>query len=266
MKRKILVVDDNESTLNLLNVFLTQKGYEVTLAKDGIEAFDLIRKRPFPVVITDIKMPRMNGIELIEKIKNTYPMIRVIITTGHVKFQYGLSAFTNGAETIIFKPFDFQKLDEAIQRSFEFLDQWEIKLKELQEYNKEEEEIPKGNETVLFVDNDEKIKGFAEFNLKQNGYRFLGAQNGNDALDMTEKLDTPVDLLITSVKLEDMYGKELFEELKRQYPDTKLLYLVSYKEDIIFEDNVLHEEDGYIYNPFTKKVLLKEVRKKLDQE
>ncbi len=266
MRKKILVVDDNESALNLLKVFLTQNGYEVTLARDGKEAFDLIRKRPFPLVITDIKMPRMDGIKLIEKIKNTYPMIRVIMITGHVKFRYGLSAFTNGAETIIFKPFDFDKLKHAIERSFEFLDQWERTLKELQELKKGKEEIPGGNETVLFVDNDKKIVDFAKFNLTKNGYRFLAAENGNDALDSAEKLDGGIDLLITSVKLEDMYGKELFEELKRQYPQLKLLYLVSYKEDIIFEDDVMHEEDDYIYSPFTQKVLLKEVRKKLDKK
>ena len=126
MKRKILIVDDSKSIISVLEDYLVKEGFEVITAFDGEEAFKIIEKRPIPVVFTDIQMPKMNGIELIEKIKSTYPMIRVIIGTGYVDFKYGLSAFTNGAETIIFKPYDLPKLKETIDRSFEFLDTWKL--------------------------------------------------------------------------------------------------------------------------------------------
>ena len=264
MKRKILIVDDSPAILELLENFLTRQGFTVYKAANGEEAINLIRKSPIPVVFTDIKMPIMNGIELIEKIKSTYPMIRVIIGTGYVNFKYGLSAFTNGAETILFKPYDLSKLKKTIDRAFKFLDQWEVTLKELQEFQKEKETLKRGDETILFVDDNEKATDFARFNLVKQGYEFLVAKTGREAMELVAETTDPPDLLITSVKLEDMYGKELYKHLKNSLPNLKILYLVSYREEIIFEDNVLHENDNYIYYPFTKKILLKMTRNTLD--
>lgn len=264
MKRKILIVDDSSAILSVLEDFLSGEGFEVTTAMNGEEAFDIIKKNPIPVVFTDIQMPKMNGIELIEKIKSTYPMIRVIIGTGYVDFKFGLSAFTNGAETILFKPYDLFQLKETIEKSFAFLDTWEIKLKELQEMKKEPEEIPGGHETILYIDDDEKVKGFAKFNLEKLGYNFISVSNGIEALSLIKNAEN-INLLITSVKLKDMTGKDIYQNFKRANPNLKVLYVVSYKEEQIFEDDVLHEEDNYIYFPFTQKVLTKAVRKSLDE-
>lgn len=263
MKRKILIVDDSDLILKLLYDYLTSSGFEVMTAKDGKEAFDLIRKKPIPVVFTDIQMPNMNGIELIEKIKSTYPMIRVIIGTGYVDFKYGLSAFTNGAETILFKPYDLEKLKSTIEKSFDFLDHWEIKLKELQEFKKDSDKIPSGSETILYIDDDKIVKNFAKYNLEKFGYKFLSANNGNEALSLKKNIQD-INLLITSVKLSDMTGKNIFQNFKKINPSIKVLYIVSYKEEHIFEDDVLHENDDYIYFPFTQKILLNNVRKTLD--
>ncbi|MBN2280543.1 MAG: response regulator [Candidatus Marinimicrobia bacterium] len=264
MKRRILIVDDSKTVLALLENFLVKQGYEVVIANNGKEAFDLIRKRPIPVVFTDIKMPEMNGIELIEKIKETYPMIRVIMGTGYVDFKYGLSAFTNGAEDILFKPYDLAKLKAIVERSFDFLDQWEMRLKELQELKKDTEGVLGGQETILYVDDDEKVKSFAKFALEKVGYNFINAANGLEALGNIESAKD-IHLIITSVKLSDMNGKDIVKTFLNANPAIKVLYIVSYKEEQIFEDDVLHESDDYIYFPFTQKLLYKAVREVLDR-
>ena len=264
MKRKILIVDDSQAILGVTETYLTKNGYDVKTATNGEEAFDIIRRTPYPVVFTDIKMPKMNGIELIEKIKNTYPMIRVIIGTGYVDFKYGLTAFTNGAETIIFKPYNYPKLLEIVENCFKFLDDWELKLKELQEMKGEKEPNPEGTETVLYADDDEKVKNFSKFNLEKQGYTFLSVSNGAEGLAMMDKAKD-IDLIMTSAKLSDMNGMELYKVYKKINPKIRVLYIVSYKEEIIFEDDVLHEDDAYIYSPFTQKILTKAVRKTLDE-
>ncbi len=263
MKKKILLVEDSKPTLNLLNNFFSERGFNVQTASNGKEALNIIRKKPIPLVITDIKMPEMDGIELIEKIKSSYPMIKVILTTGFVDFKYGLSAFTNGAETIIFKPFDFEKLISAVDKTFDFLEEWELKLKELQELKSKDDTNPGGNETILFADSDEQVVNFAKFNLEKKGYNFISAKSGKAVIK--QQLPDTLDLLITTVKLPDLYGKDLYKMLRDDFPKLKVLYLVSYKEETIFNDNVLHENDDYIYFPFTQKILLNAIRKVLDE-
>jgi len=263
--KNIIFVDDEKQILkSLKRVFYPmRKEWNVRLFSSTNEALIEVEKGETDVIFTDIQMPIMNGIELIEKIKSTYPMIRVIIGTGYINFKYGLAAFTNGAETILFKPYDLKKLEETIEKSFGFLDQWEIKLRELQELKKDKEKIPGGSETVLYVDDDEKTRNFSKFNLEKKGYEFLYAADGGEALQLAEN-NGAVDLLITSVKLKDMYGKDLYKKIKFGNTGLKVLYIVSYKENVIFEDNVLHEDDDYIYFPFTRKVLTKAVRRALD--
>jgi len=263
MRKKILIVDDSQAILRVTETYLKKNGYDVETATNGEEAFDIIRRTPYPVVFTDIKMPKMDGIKLIEKIKSTYPMIRVIIGTGYVDFKYGLTAFTNGAETIIFKPYDYQKLLSVIENCFKFLDEWEIKLKELQEMKGEQETSSEGTETILYIDDDERVRNFSKFNLEKFGYKFYSASDGEESLSLIDKAKE-INLIMTSAKLSDMYGKDLYKKFKKVNPEIKVLYIVSYKEGIIFEDNILHEDDDYIYSPFTQKILTKTVRKTLD--
>ncbi|MCB0407475.1 MAG: response regulator, partial [Bdellovibrionales bacterium] len=73
MKARVLVVDDEESIREFLEIMLKKEGYEVTCVEDGQQALDTLKKRSFDMVISDLQMPNVTGIELLRQVKDQYP-------------------------------------------------------------------------------------------------------------------------------------------------------------------------------------------------
>ena len=110
MALKIIVAEDEDITLKNILETLKEAGHEVTGVKNGDEALQLMEKKHFDVLITDIKMPRMNGIELMEKVKEKYTEMDVIIITGFGSISSAVNAIKKGAYDYITKPFDLDEL------------------------------------------------------------------------------------------------------------------------------------------------------------
>ena len=104
MNRKLLLVDDEEGIRKVLGIALSDAGYTVFTAKDGEEALDIFRKEIPPIVLTDIKMPGMDGIELLQKIKQENPDTEVIMITGHGDMDSVITALRLGAVDYFQKP------------------------------------------------------------------------------------------------------------------------------------------------------------------
>lgn len=119
--KKILIADDSKTTRQVLNFSLSDAGFEVTEAIDGLDAFQLMEKEQFDLLITDLKMPRMDGLELTRKIrtdgKHRYTPV-VILTTesSDEKKQEGKKA---GASCWIVKPFQPDQLLQLVNMSLE---------------------------------------------------------------------------------------------------------------------------------------------------
>ncbi|MBF0487049.1 MAG: sigma-54-dependent Fis family transcriptional regulator, partial [Nitrospirae bacterium] len=110
MKLKILVAEDEEITLNHIVYVLEKEGYETVTARDGEDALAKIEKGSFHVLISDIKMPKLNGIRLLEIIKEKYPEIEVIIITAYGSIESAVEAMRKGASDYITKPFELDEL------------------------------------------------------------------------------------------------------------------------------------------------------------
>ena len=110
---RILVVDDEESIRTVLTEVLSDDGFRVTQAASGIEALAVLKDVPHPLVITDIKMPGMSGIELLKKIRQSIPDTEVIIITSYASLDTAISALRYGAYDYLFKPFEDIKLISA---------------------------------------------------------------------------------------------------------------------------------------------------------
>ncbi|WP_420263796.1 sigma-54-dependent transcriptional regulator [Candidatus Magnetominusculus dajiuhuensis] len=110
MKLKILVAEDEEITLNHIVYVLEKEGYETVTARDGEDALAKIEKGSFHVLISDIKMPKLNGIRLLEIIKEKYPEIEVIIITAFGSIESAVEAMRKGASDYITKPFELDEL------------------------------------------------------------------------------------------------------------------------------------------------------------
>ncbi|MBS1127483.1 MAG: Fis family transcriptional regulator, partial [Nitrospirae bacterium] len=110
MALKILVAEDEEITLRHVLSTLGNEGHEVVGEKDGRLAFDRIKQDHFDLLITDVKMPFMSGLELLDKVKETHPDIDVMIITGFGSVGDAVDAMKRGAYDYITKPFDLDEL------------------------------------------------------------------------------------------------------------------------------------------------------------
>lgn len=110
MKAKILVVDDEESIREFLEIMLRKEGYEITLAEDGLKAKELIQKKSFDMIISDLQMPNMTGIELLKYVRQDFPEMLFMMITAFGTTETAVEAMKMGAYDYLTKPF---KIDEV---------------------------------------------------------------------------------------------------------------------------------------------------------
>jgi DNA-binding NtrC family response regulator len=110
----ILVVDDDEMVLEVLSRQLAEQGYDVRVASDGQEAWEMVQKKDFEVIITDLEMPRMTGQELIEKVKNHSPATVVIVLTGYGSLDSARDSIHAGCDEFLLKPLEDIRLMKLV--------------------------------------------------------------------------------------------------------------------------------------------------------
>jgi len=110
------VVDDEQGMLDLLSFELGSKGYEVATASKGSEALERFKKEKFGLVITDLKMPGMDGIALLEVLKKIDPQIKVVLITGFGTIETAVAAIKKGAYDFIRKPFELKEIFSIVEK------------------------------------------------------------------------------------------------------------------------------------------------------
>lgn len=112
MKRKVLVVDDNPDSVTIMRGILENRGYEVVAANTGSEALDLLRREAVDVVLLDVMMPEMSGMEVLQRIKENADTgsLPVILVTAKTHDEDLLSGYQYGADYYITKPFTAKQL------------------------------------------------------------------------------------------------------------------------------------------------------------
>lgn len=131
---KILIVDDENEIRESLRRHFSFLGYRVETAGNGEEALDIMAGQRFDVVISDIMMPVMNGVDLLREIRNQYPMTHTIMITGYVTMENVLACMRHGADTCVYKPLeDLSELEEAVVKAVTEIQNWKQKLKQLLE-------------------------------------------------------------------------------------------------------------------------------------
>ena len=118
-KAKILVVDDEEIVLKSCRKILEKGGHQVSTAISGQQAFELLEKEPFDIVITDMKMPGIDGIEVLKRVRAKYPDIVVIMITGYSTVQSAVQAMKLGAFDYIPKPFTPDEVLIVVEKAME---------------------------------------------------------------------------------------------------------------------------------------------------
>ena len=137
MEKKLLLVDDEKDIREVLCLPLADFGYNIFEAENGEEALRLFHEVQPPIVLTDIKMPGMDGIELLQKIKHENPETEVIMITGHGDMELAIKSLKYEATDFITKPINVDALEIALQRAKDRI----ITRKKLREYTENLEQL-----------------------------------------------------------------------------------------------------------------------------
>lgn len=123
---RILLVDDEKDFVEMLTLRLQEIGEEVLQAYSGLESLEKLKETDIDVVILDVKMPGMDGIETLQEIKKRFPLVEVIMLTGHGTIETAVQGMKLGAYDFLIKPADFDdlttKLNKARERKHEHME------------------------------------------------------------------------------------------------------------------------------------------------
>lgn len=144
----ILVIDDEESVRVSLAKILMKIGYEVQVAASGEEGLEKVRQNAFDLVITDLKMQTIDGLEVLEKVKQIQPETLVIIITGFASLDSALAAIRKGVCDYLVKPFQIETMKLVVQRSMKMKHLAEKNIILLSHLKNKNEELAKTNKEL----------------------------------------------------------------------------------------------------------------------
>ncbi|MGB3368546.1 MAG: sigma-54 dependent transcriptional regulator [Acidaminobacteraceae bacterium] len=116
-KLNVLIADDEDNIAQLLERILSSKGYNIFVANNGEEAFEIVKTNHIDIVLSDIRMPKLDGISLLKKIKDFDSFIEVLIMTAFADVETAIDAIKMGARDYIRKPFDLEEVVEAVDKA-----------------------------------------------------------------------------------------------------------------------------------------------------
>lgn len=147
-KMRIMLVDDEERYLKTTKKLIEKKGVEVSTAQSGKQALETLKSKNIHVVILDVKMPGMDGNETLKAIKTLYPLVEVIMLTGHATVDSAIDGLKSGACDYLMKPADIDEILEKAMEAFEKRQRLEEKIRVAQtkKYMRSPREILKGDD------------------------------------------------------------------------------------------------------------------------
>ena len=212
MKFKILIAEDEEITLNNLVETLRDEGYDVVGARDGIGAIQQLDREQYDVLITDIKMPDVTGIELLDRVKEKYPSTEVIVITGFGSIGSAVDAMRKGAMDYITKPFDLDELALRVRKIHDqkVLRKENIALKTFYGMDKEVRIIAKSPEMKQILDTIQGMTA-SDANMFLTGETGVGKSLIAKIIHFTSgRKNMPFLSLNCATLTEDLLASELF--------------------------------------------------------
>jgi two-component system, NtrC family, response regulator HydG len=235
VKGRILLVDDNEDFLDSTKDVLEEEDYQVLTATSGEEAIRQLEYHDFHVIVMDIKMPGMNGVDTLVLMKRLDPQVKVIMCTAYIVENLIRQALEQGAYAVLNKPFEMSLLIRTIENA--------------------REPVHCGN--VLIADRDVRLCGDLQELLTGKGHKVVVAHNGRDALAKARK--NAFDVLLLDVNLPALNCFELCRRIKSIRTELLATIITGYGEEFDpIAQNRIRNETGVtsLTKPFDFEQLL----------
>lgn len=243
---KLLIVDDEKGLCDYLRSFFSPKGYEVFTATSAKTALALVNKESPELVLLDVNMPDMNGLEALRLIKKTSTQTRVIMVTVNDDNDTREKAKALGADEFIRKPFTTDYLEDVV-------------ILKVNEITKAKEPAK-----ILIVDDEEGIRSsLKEFLTKRFECEISEADNGESALGLLRK--NKFDLIFLDIKMPGISGMEIIKEKKKLDYKPTIWVMTRFDSEEVAHKVVEQGADDYIPKPFSLRALDGKIRNFLAQ-
>ena len=238
-KGSVLIVDDNVSLCRTLSFVLRRKGYATTISNDGPEAIERVRERSFDMILMDIKMPLINGVETYRKIKEIRPEATVLMMTAYSVEKLVKEALEEGAHGIVYKPLDIDKVVSII-----------------------EEAMKAGHGAlILVVDDDPETCTTLRDILIEKNYQVGIAHTGEEAITMAQQ--RAYDIIFIDMKLPTINGLETYLAIKEVNPEAIAIMMTAYRQEM--DDLVKEALDSHAYACLYKPLDIEEMLRLIDE-
>jgi DNA-binding response OmpR family regulator len=229
MEKKVLIVDDNLRVRELLYNTLTKQGYKVITATEGKQALELFGIQKPDLILLDFKMPDLNGVEVLTKIKSLDNKVKIIMLTGYESEGLEKQARLLGASGFLPKSSGMEVIVKAVNEILQ----------------------PKGEykeDKILVVDDDPKICELLEKFLVKKGFQPITALNAEDGLEKVRK-EKPK-LVLLDIKLPGMDGLVALKKIREADENIGVIMITGVEDQTIAQQAIDSGAYDYIVKPF----------------
>lgn len=224
-KHRILIVDDDQDMTATLALILKEEGYEAIPANNGYAAIKTVKEKRVDLILMDMKMPGLNGVETYKEIRKIRPGVPVVMITAYAPENLVKEALEHNAREVIYKPFDMEEMLELIN-----------KLKE--------------GTIISIVDDDLISSAKMRDYLEEKGYRVYITTNGTDAVELIKKKKTHI--VFIDIEIPPSNGLETYLKIKEINPTTTAVMLAEYRKNAKSLAGEAIRENAFtcLYRPF----------------
>jgi CheY-like chemotaxis protein len=222
---RILVVDDDPDICRNLSDILSDLGYQVDFAHDGLSALELVRERPYDLALLDLKMPGMDGVTLYREIKKHRAGTVSLLVTAYASSATAEAALSVGAWKVVAKPVDFPKLLQLVDEAL-------------------------GQPLVLVVDDDHDLCANLWDLFRERGFRVSLAHDGRQAAEQLE--DTEFDVVLIDLRIPDGDGTMVYRMVRQANPRSRTILITGHRSEMdqLVEQMMSEGADAVCYKPF----------------
>jgi DNA-binding response OmpR family regulator len=227
----ILVVDDEVDICRNLSDILTDLGYRVDVAHDGFAALEMVRRQPYDIALLDLKMPGMDGVELLHRIRALHSGTVGLIVTAYAGTDTAERALAAGGWNVLGKPVEFPRLLALVEEAF-------------------------GKPLVLVIDDDSDLCKSLEDVLHDRGYRVALAHDVADAASQLR--DRSFRVVLIDMKLPSGDGANVYRLVREANPEARTVVITGHRGELEKRVQEMLDEgaDAVCYKPFDVANLL----------
>ena len=224
-KTRVLIVDDDVNFCDTLAKVLTKRGYETISSNSGSAALVNVKENQVDIVLMDIKMPVMNGVETYKRLKKIKPAAKVILMTAFSMEDMIKDAMKEGVYAVVHKPLDIEAIIKMIEKSND-------------------------GALVAIVDDDPNIRCTMKSVLEKKGYGVSACLTGEEAIAMAK--ERPRDIFCVDMKLPCLNGLETYLEISKINPEAIVLVMAAHRQEMedLVDQAIKRGAYPCLYKPF----------------